>query len=181
MLWPKEMSLIITPWFGCLSFEGLYTLYRYCINLANAFNTILRLNISYWPTECIGNFLLFPVDQIRSFHGVYRKQTWVMVASFHRQWLNNWTIAEASIKTEFSWCWRKLSIRIKVATMIECLHCGGAVLNRRYSYQSATCSFVWCSPFWYSQIPIVGTHLSRSTWFCLTGWSPVIQDHGFPF
>lgn len=115
--------LIIIPWICCFSSEELHILYRYCINLANAFETILRHEIFLDLQNALEIAYCSPWIELGDFSGVYCKQTWVIVTSFHRRWPNNWTIAEASIKVWVSWCWRKLSIIIKVANSTDCFHC----------------------------------------------------------
>lgn len=105
------------------SSKELYILYRYCINLANAFETILRHEIFLDLQNALEKAYCSWQTELGDFSSVFCKQTWVTVTSFHRLWPNNWTIAEASIKVGASWCWRKSSIIIKVANSTDCLHC----------------------------------------------------------
>lgn len=63
-LWAKEMALIITAWI-CFRLSFFWGTQKILRKFCNTFKTILRLKISYWLMEGIGNFLLFPVDWIR--------------------------------------------------------------------------------------------------------------------
>lgn len=63
-LWDKETALIIMAWL-CFRLSFFWGTPKILHKSCNTFKTILRLKISYWLTEGIGNFLLFPVDWIR--------------------------------------------------------------------------------------------------------------------
>ena len=63
-LWDKETALIIMAWL-CFRLSFFWGTSKILHKSCNTFKTILRLKISYWLTEGIGNVLLFAVDWIR--------------------------------------------------------------------------------------------------------------------